>query len=130
MTATDELRKMLDERGVEYNTRDGNTVKNTYWSCNGLRWGYTEDVDYSGMTDPMLFLTVGSQLTFTPEQAIATTLGAGTCTIGDYKDPDYGYTHDAMWNDEWFMPSGRCSGCGEYIPVWNYCPNCGRKVEG
>ena len=52
-----------------------------------------------------------------------------TCTIGDYKDPDYGYTHDAMWNDEWFMPSGRCSGCGEYIPVWNYCPKCGRKVE-
>lgn len=51
-----------------------------------------------------------------------------TCTIGDYKDPDYGYTHDAMWNDEWFMPSGRCSGCGEYIPVWNYCPKCGRKV--
>lgn len=53
-----------------------------------------------------------------------------TCTIGDYKDPDYGYTHDAMWNDEWFVPSGRCSGCGEYIPVWNYCPKCGRKVEG
>lgn len=53
-----------------------------------------------------------------------------TCTIGDYKDSDYGYTHTAMWNDEWFMPSGTCSGCGEYIPVMNYCPSCGRKVEG
>lgn len=53
-----------------------------------------------------------------------------TCTIGDYKDSDYGYTHTAMWNDEWFMPSGICSGCGEYIPVMNYCPSCGRKVEG
>lgn len=75
---------------------------------------------------------LGSIYGSTEERAIVAwnTRHVETCTIGDYKDPDYGYTHTAMWNDEWFMPSGRCSGCGEYIPVWNYCPKCGRKVEG
>ena len=130
MTATDELRRMLDERGVEYNTRDGNTVKNTYWSCNGLRWGYTEDVDYSGMTDPMLFLTVGSQLTFTPEQAIATTLGAGTCK--NVSDPPDGFLcSECGWGD-FAEPSHLLTGsCYAGLAKGpRYCPNCGRKVEG
>lgn len=115
MSATDELRRMLDERGVEY-------VPNMF----GITWGYYSDAHTAAESMEGTLIVTG----LTPEQAIAATLGVGTCTIGDYKDPDYGYTHDAMWNDEWFVPSGRCSGCGEYIPVWNYCPNCGRKVEG
>lgn len=122
MSATDELRRMLDERGVEYETRDGDTVKNTYWSCNGLRWGYTEDVDYSGRIDPMLFPMVGGQLTFTPEQAIAATLGAGTCRNVDADQGWFGCSEcGCICSVDWY-------GSGFGTP--NYCPNCGRKVEG
>lgn len=123
MSATDELRRMLDERGVEYETRDGDTVKNTYWSCNGLRWGYTEDVDYSGMIDPMLFPMVGGQLTFAPEQAIAATLGAGTCK-------NKATSLRTFWCDccdcalEDWMDVG-----GKLVNGLRYCPNCGRKVD-
>jgi rubrerythrin len=57
----------------------------------------------------------------TPEQAIAATLGTGTC-------------HEVMINRHW-------RGCGECGYVWenmygegfqkgpNYCPMCGRRVE-
>ena len=24
---------------------------------------------------------------------------------------------------------GTCSVCGAYIPAWNYCPNCGAKMD-
>ena len=61
MTATDELRRMLDERGVEYTTKDDMGATETSWN------GYTA---YQ--------LTPGSKLIMhhTPEQAIAATLGS------------------------------------------------------
>lgn len=75
MTPTEELRRMLDERGIKYGTRDGMAIKNTYWNDgNGRRWGYAEDVTESGTTLTTLFLVSG-QLTFTPTQAIDATLG-------------------------------------------------------
>ena len=109
MGASEELRRMLDERGVEYDTRDGNAIKNTYWNDgNGRRWGYTEDASESGMTTPTLFLVSG-QLTFTPEQAIAATLGNMSATVDDVLSlldemngqgrieyADYSQLHDAI----------------------------------
>ena len=108
MSATDELRKMLDERGVEYKSH----YLNTSWYAGMKLYMATDDVDGT--------LTVDN---LTPEQAIAATLGSGTCrsTTGD---------------NAWCFA---CSECGKSFPrsqlhlahnhgEINYCPNCGAKV--
>ena len=120
MTATDELRRMLDERGVEWETdRSGNRVM----------WGRPVDQFH----DTMEFKAVDNAMPngglnvhicgFTPEQAIEATLGRGTC-------------HNAMP----LLPSGMpypdswmCSECGGrmdgiILEIGDYCPNCGRKI--
>lgn len=53
-----------------------------------------------------------------------------TCEIEDCYFEDEHYLHRAMDTDEWFGAFGMCSLCGEYIPVMNYCPNCGAKAIG
>ena len=65
MTATDELRRMLDERGVEYKTLSFDDA--TWWNdaC-GLEWYYGGDDDGH---------TIIEALDPTPEQAIAATMG-------------------------------------------------------
>ena len=60
MTATEELRKLLDERGVEYMGRGPNL---TYWS----NWSVVAQLD-----GERLWLSHYA----TPEQAIAATLGS------------------------------------------------------
>lgn len=121
MTATDELRHMLDERRVEYDTRDGKTIKNTYWDdSDGRRWGYTSD-ESGAIKDRQLFLVHG-RMDITPAQAIAATLGSGTCH--NVHEPPKDETF-------WPAPHFKCSECGathvsmEYV---YFCPNCGRKV--
>ena len=133
MSATDELRRLLDERGEYYKTSGNRT-----W------WGRPIDVQtgkpinvFHNQAQPMgedrLFVEL--QLA-TPEQAIAATLGAGTC-------------HNASKvMDEHDQARFACSECGAWIDsrmLWNpeyrngespwvsdcklnYCPNCGRKV--
>jgi hypothetical protein len=110
-TATERMRAMLDERGVEYETEDRPTIRYTDWGD----WLFTEPLDAKPHT-------LGAQcelmrVPVTPEQAIAATLGRGTC-------------HD-VWDTE-LMGRLRfqCSECGgvslEITP--RFCPNCGRKV--
>lgn len=69
MTATDELRRLLDERGVEWEADDRKTYTFTYWGD----WAFTEPLDAKPGT-------LGAQcelmcIPATPEQAIAATLG-------------------------------------------------------
>lgn len=69
MSATDELRRMLDERGVEWEADDRQTYAFTYWGD----WAFTEPLDAKPHT-------LGAQcelmlMPATPEQAIAATLG-------------------------------------------------------
>ncbi len=114
MTATDELRRMLDERGVEYEGGE-----------RSLRWRdrYGIMMQAFPLANGELGMGVWS---CTPEQAIAATLGAGTCHIEER-------------HGDWY-----CTGCGEMvgtcdmasefcidgnaIEMWHFCPNCGRKV--
>lgn len=107
MTATDELRRLLDERCVEH-----------YDGTETTLWGYTQTSDSTGMyryaadeTLHGLNLWMNQQ---TPEQAVEATLGRGTCHRNWRKD---GYAF--------------CSECGYNItgPWAHWCPNCGRKVE-
>lgn len=119
MSATDELRRMLDERGMKYEkTEDDTTI---YYDSDGNRYTYNVNPD-SGWSQ--LF---GYNLT--PEQAIAATLGWGTC--------EWVLEHSGTLYDKW-----RCSKCGylfvesrvdqgikdDFDP--NYCPNCGRELRG
>ena len=118
MTATDELRRMLDERGVEYTTDDGEHVKETCWSYMGeLMAAFAE---YDNGTTRFACDT----WCFTPEQAIAATLGRGTCEM------EYG--GDITPNTAKMMGVYFCSECGS--PTYNdcmpyYCMYCGKAVS-
>ena len=108
MTATEELRRMLDERGIEYRIAfDGATE----WdSCAG---------DYSSAVD------VGDgKLVFTgcitPSQAVDATFGRGTCRQVIEKCDD-------GLLPPFIVHCSECGGTWGYTP--NYCPNCGRNVE-
>ena len=113
MTATKELRKLLDEREVEWgNVRNDGSESNylTEWQLenNQGRAIATEWANGSGLSVEI------HRYHLTPEQTIAATLGAGTC----HKVLDF---DGAAWI---------CSECGEHIGPrrWNFCPNCGAKA--
>ena len=110
MTATDELRRLLDERGVEW--AEPTMKPNTTWfpdaygiNCRVKPWGDALCVKRYGLT---------------PAQAIDATLGRGTC-------------HETIIDHYW-------RGCGSCGYIWefmygigrcerpHYCPNCGRRV--
>lgn len=95
MTATDELRRLLDERGVEYEGGE-----------RSLRWRdrYGIMMQAFPLANGELGMGVWS---CTPAQAIAATLGRGTCHNED----------------------GWCSECQHFLHVgFEWCPWCGRKV--
>lgn len=114
MTATDELRRLLDEHGVEWDDMSMRPYACTSWRdpdgepCTALE--FADDIPDGKLS---------AQALLTPEQAIEATLGRGTCRRVLYK------------------PTGVlvCSECGAGIPkqldkycYLHYCPNCGRKV--
>lgn len=107
MTATDVMRRMLDERGVEWwNQTDPEPQTRTVARSGDQFIIYHENVDG----------TVGYLVTnidgLTPEQAIAATLGRGEC------------------RRKWHNGYGFCDQCGANITsACNvYCWQCGRKV--
>lgn len=113
MTATEELRRMLDERGVEWTK-----PKRIWWELIDCEPDdsvtIVEGVTIEAATDGMLVV-----YPLTPEQAIEATLGRGTCRRVLYKP-----TNVLV-----------CSECGAGMPrqldkycYLHYCPNCGREV--
>lgn len=118
MTATNELRRLLDERGVEWTVPDEswNQDSITYWKVGSIKW-----VAFESENDT-LWLNCNSVTDFTTAQAIAATLGSGTCR--NVHEPPKDTTF-------WPAPHFKCSECGathvsmEYV---YFCPNCGRKV--
>lgn len=126
MTATDELRHILDERGVEWRERvwGGKHSVTTFWHARGVRWHYRENrfgelrLHADGLT---------------PAQAVEATLGRGTCR--DVRSTDHTIAFE-------------CSECGcwvAYDEYWetgiyvlhetgqehihpHYCPSCGAEV--
>ena len=112
MTATDELRCMLDERGVEW--RDDSSIygtRRTVWTADGVTY---VAVEVSGR------LKVSGYLA--PEQAIAVTLGRRKCK--NVHEPPKDTTF-------WPAPHFKCSVCGKAHVSMDYvyfCPNCGAEV--
>lgn len=118
MTATEELRRLLDERDEYYKT-SGNV---TWWGRPiDARTG-TPINAFHNQAQPMGEdrLLVELQLA-TPEQAVAATLGPGTC----HPEEQYLDSHSDLTVTV-------CSECGvptDDLEDCNFCPNCGRKVE-
>lgn len=113
-SATDELRRLLDERGVEH-----------YDGTECTLWDYEQTSESTGCyrcsADEIRdgFVNVWMHH-LTPAQVIDATLGRGTC-------------HETIINHHW-------RGCGSCGYIWEfmygigkcerprYCPVCGRKV--
>ena len=141
-SATDELRRMLDERGVEYMEDHG--YREFFWDFGESGRARASAIGTKGLVQ---MIVTG----ITPEQAIAATLGnegvarsndgvaelgAGTCRNISKVMDEHGQARfvcsecDAwidsrmLWNPEYRDgESPWVSGC-----KLNYCPNCGRKV--
>ena len=109
MSATDELRRMLDERGVVWTTGYFQASE-TYYEHDGnlvlARERTTGNRSLIGLFDVNMSC-------LTTEQAIAATIGSGEC-------------HDVAIEGEWF----ECSECRTVKRLIhpNFCPNCGRRV--
>lgn len=117
MSATDTIRAMLDERGVEWKPSVFDPQRETFYSVeNGVGFIVTEFPEIGRMS-------LACDMRITPEQAIEATLGRGECH-------DIGYRMDST--------RFKCSQCGwdgwvrhakdgrDYKPLW--CPLCGAKV--
>ena len=117
MTATDELRRLLDERGVEY---DGKTYEGvTFWNEDTNMAVASEGYDGK--------LWVSQSLT--PEQAVEATLGRWTCHVECFDDG-----MDEGLDGEWFAYATATwhLSCGHEVYGTErprYCPNCGRRIE-
>ena len=119
MSATDELRAMLDKRGVKWLPIAWNPKRETFYhAANGV--GFCADEYTDGVK-------IYTDATITPEQAVEATLGRGEC-------------HDEGTFHSWGYFT--CSNCkvvvpveavreapsiGKVVPI-SFCPNCGRKV--
>ena len=115
-SATDELRRMLDERGVHWWA--GEDERKTLWESNGLTWEYFNDEN----SDAWLGFLGACEQDITPEQAIAATLGSGTCR---YELKDGRFVCSSCGRSTWAY-----EGKGDPLSPPNFCPKCGRKVIG
>ena len=118
MTATDELRRMLDERGAKWWPLDG-TPDMTECIVDGVRHKYRP-------VGGRIIWSSCTEVAVKPAQAIAATLGPGTCRLHDC-----GGSFSAVNRPVW-----RCD-CGAFMTQYTdattyhkprFCPNCGRKV--
>ncbi len=110
MTDTDELRRMLDERGVVWWPSDEpwNEGVITHWHAGPFKWTAIEGED--GL---WLNAGVAGYSSLLPEQAIEATLGRGEC--------------ENVAVEPYYF---ECSYCGHGLNFSNlfFCPICGRKV--
>lgn len=116
MSATEELRALLDARGVEWSSIGGDTA----WFDSR---GWTVEAVADDVDGTMLYVTA----LMTPTQAVEATLGRGTCHM-TLRDDMRGHAYQDVYE---------CSECGEQVVRETYmgeseqpkfCPSCGREV--
>lgn len=120
MTETDELRRMFDERGVEWSANYTYRLLVTSWNdASGHSWVFVEHRggSFSKLTAYHL----------TPAQVVEATLGRGTCKWS-YEQTDDGDEYDHKWVTscgwEWDAEGSdelRANGR-------RYCPHCGGRI--
>ena len=126
MSATDVLRRMLDERGVEWESKDVEGISgfhDTRWNAYDVRWCYVEFVGNNYTK-----LVPSSEFHCTPEQAIAATLvnsrAERTC-----KQEERGWGTEGDHARVWLTCGHDCMvPTVQDLPI--YCPQCGAKVIG
>ena len=121
MSVTDELRRLLDEHGIEHYDHDHRDVRVTEWDNGGKR-----DARYEEWSSGTVRFDASN---VTAEQAIAATVGRGTCrfNVVFYKDFATPRQHGNIC---------KCDACG-YQHLYGliidarfkYCPNCGARIE-
>lgn len=114
MSATDELRRLLDERGVEYTV-----VPEDMYSREYIKIGSMEILTNDRDEVAVYYLT--------PEQAVDATLGRETCRVVSSMDMTdaYEYAPTSYWHFE--MTCGGVFDWTEPEPP-SFCPCCGAKV--
>lgn len=122
MTLNEELRRMLNEREVEWEAFDV-FEQTTQWSTyNGAFVYWARERDGKLLVETTAPTKCSASCT--PGQAIVATLGAGTCHVE---------------TTESWLPAERyhrCKNCGAFFAVLDasgdipprVCPNCGRRV--
>lgn len=116
MSATDELRKLLEEHGIKHFDYDKGGRTQTQWAApDGTRHFTYETYNNPSKTAKLVISWFP-----TPEQAIAATLGRGKCEMEVLERFDGMDSHY------------RCSACGHENnedDEPSYCPNCGAKIR-
>ena len=110
-SATEELRRLLDERGVVWTYEYGIVC-----FSNGERW-----LKAWAYNDRLMCVSTGY---YTPEQVIKATLGADTCKVESTTKWDWDRC-EPYWEHE--LSCGHTVTTMEPEPP-NYCPECGRRV--
>ena len=152
MNATEELQRLLDERGIHWWA--GADDHKTLWESNGLTWEYFNDEN----GDAWLGFLGACEQDITPEQAIAATIGGRKLTAKQvceavYANSIHADCADANWQaiaDELNAVLGggecedvstkngifKCSECGCTVEEYgvdcgeiHYCPDCGKAVK-
>lgn len=147
MSATDELRRILDERGIEYETDDAQVSETEWYYVTKLRDGYRDRWTYEEPPDCDLLVsyqydlgaedaiaaTLGDTDATPTRQDVAATVGRGTCEADEtetikcwVKCKDEPSTEHME-----LIHVMECSECGHtYEHVngdYEFCPRCGRK---
>lgn len=123
MTATDELRRLLDERGIEYEPIDSvhSPNRRTLWGKVERGKGiFGMDAKYETIE-----FKKGMRLTISdcsPEQAVEATLGRGECELI--------HTRDKPRSKALTLTCSECGWRTDRInDEWRYCPRCGKRVK-
>lgn len=129
MSATDELRRLLDERGIIWQDKTNDGDRCEILPGDSVTWWFDHNDVLSAARE-----NFGHKLALrcecTPAQAIEITLGRGKCK---FEIKDNCNDSEGTCCDVWF----ECSGCharfdyiaDEWLMYENYCPACGREVE-
>ena len=120
---TDELRRLLDERGVEYMLDQ--RYHELFWDFGESGKARASAIGTKGLVQ---MIVTG----ITPEEAIAATLGPGTCQADETDTWECVCDGIGHYGERMTVHVMECSECGHtYEHVngsYEYCPHCGRHI--
>lgn len=120
MSPIEVIRKQLDERGIEWWTVESlDKVPLTVCVIDGVRYKFRPQ-------GRGIIVSSCTEGTVTAEQAIAMTVGVGTCTMkpDGYLDEEYSIYVCSYCGEKWQFNHE-----GPKENRWEYCPRCRTRIE-